>query len=85
MVFFVMECKTPIVHLAGLILFGEAHLRHLIREYVAHYNAERYHQSIGGKLFAGEAAAANDNSTSGVDKSRSRLDGTLNFYHRDPA
>lgn len=67
------------------IIFGEAHLRHLVREYVAHYNAERYHQGLGGKLLTGDAAAANDNSANAAIKTRSRLDGTLNFYHRAAA
>ena len=67
------------------IVFGETHLRHLVREYVAHYNAERYHQGIGGKLLTGNAVAANDNSTTAIVKARSRLAGTLNFYHREVA
>ncbi|MCG5051475.1 MAG: integrase core domain-containing protein [Myxococcales bacterium] len=67
------------------IVFGEAHLRHLVREYVAHYNAERYHQVLGGKLLTETAVASNDNSSTGVVKARSRLDGTLNFYHREAA
>ena len=33
------------------IIFGEAHLRHLLREYVSHYNAERYHQGMGWQAF----------------------------------
>ena len=67
------------------IVFGEAHLRHLVREYTAHYNAERYHQGVGGKLLTEDAVAANDNSTSGIVKTRSRLAATLNFYHREAA
>ena len=67
------------------IVFGSAHLRHLVREYVAHYNGERYHQGIGGKLLTENAVAANDNSITGTVKTRSRLDGTLNFYHREAA
>lgn len=64
---------------------GEAHLRHLVSEYVAHYNAERYHQGVGGKLLTETAVAANDNSASGTIKERSRLNGSLNFYHRAAA
>jgi len=67
------------------IVFGEPHLRHLVREYVAHYNAERYHQGIGGKLLTKNALAANDNNTTASVEVRSRLAGTLNFYHREVA
>jgi hypothetical protein len=56
-----------------------------VREYVAHYNAERYHQGLGGKLLTGDAAAANDTSANATIKTRSRLYGTLNFYHRAAA
>ena len=61
------------------IVFGETHLRHLVREYVAHYNAERYHQGIGGKLLTGNAVAANDNGTTAIVKACSRLAGTPQF------
>ena len=67
------------------IVFGEAHLRHLVREYVAHYNAERYHQGVGGKLLTKIVVAFNDNSSTAIVKTRSRLDGTLNFYYREAA
>ena len=58
------------------IVFGGAHLGHLVREYVAYYNAERYHQGLGGKLLTRDAAAANDNSVNGSIKPSSRLGGT---------
>lgn len=32
------------------VFFGERHLRHLLREFVAHYHSERYHQGIRNKL-----------------------------------
>ena len=67
------------------IVFGEAHLRHLVQQYVAHYKAERFHQGMGGKLLTQNADSANDNSTSGTIKTHSRLAGTLNFYQRSVA
>jgi hypothetical protein len=67
------------------IVLGEAHLRHLVREYVAHYNAERYHQGVGGKLLTENVLAFNDNNSTAMIKTRSRLTGTLNFYHREAA
>jgi hypothetical protein len=33
--------------LSKLILFGESSLRHTLRQYLAHYNAERKHQGRG--------------------------------------
>ena len=71
--------------LGHFIIFGEAHLRHHVREYVSHYNAERYHQGMAGNLLALDVASANDNNIRGVVKARSRLSGTLNFYHRSAA
>ena len=53
--------------------------------YLAHYNAERYHQGMNGKHLTGDAAAANDNNATGVVKVRSRSGRTLNFYHREAA
>ena len=28
------------------VIFGELHLGHVLREFVSHYNTERYHQGI---------------------------------------
>ena len=56
----------------------------MLPEY-AHYNAERYHQGIGGKLLTENTASANDNSSTAIVLTRSRLAGTLNFYHREAA
>ena len=36
-----------------MILFGEAHVRHVIDEYIDHYNKERPHQGIGNQLITG--------------------------------
>ena len=33
-----------------LILFGEQSLRYVLREYLAHYHAERNHQGVGNVL-----------------------------------
>jgi transposase InsO family protein len=67
------------------VIFGERHLRHLLREFVSHYNAERFHQGIGGKLIKPPASASNDNGASDQIQCRSRLGGLLNFYHREAA
>ena len=40
--------------LSRMILIGEAHLRSVLGEYVAHYNAERPHQKLGNELIRGK-------------------------------
>jgi hypothetical protein len=58
------------------VIFGESHLRH---------NRERYHQVLGGKIVIAKVDAENDNGGDGAIKTRSRLRGVLNFYHREAA
>jgi transposase InsO family protein len=70
---------------ARSFIFGERHLRHLLREFVEHYNTERYHQGLGGRLVQPSTTTANDNSTAPVIRRRSRLGGLLNFYQREAA
>jgi transposase InsO family protein len=65
------------------VIVGERHLRHLLREFVAHYNTERYHQGLGGELINPSEPVSNDNST--PIRCRTRLGGLLNFYHREAA
>ena len=68
------------------IFFGERHLRYVVKEFMAHYLAERFHQGIGGQLVNGQAGSANDNGTNGARIAcRSRLGGFLNYYHRQAA
>ncbi len=66
----------------NFLVFGQAHLRHLLKEFVAHYDAERYHQGIGGQLVSPRLSPSNDNRQTGAIQCRSRLGGLLNFYHR---
>jgi transposase InsO family protein len=66
------------------VIFGERHLRHLVHQFVEHYNTERFHQGIGGQLITG-AYASNDNEVGAMVHRRSRLGGLLNFYHRRAA
>jgi hypothetical protein len=44
-----------------LVTFGEKHLRHLLREFVAHYNEERHHQGLVRRLIRPGALPNNDN------------------------
>src|ERR1035437_9831191 len=69
--------------LNGFIFFGERHLRYVVKEFMAHYLAERFHQGIGGQIIRGEARATNDNGTGTAIVRRSRLGGMLNYYYRE--
>ena len=69
------ECLDRVIPL------GEAHLRELVREYVAHYHAERPHQGLGGRL----VAATSEPSGRGPLARRQRLGGVLNHYYREAA
>jgi transposase InsO family protein len=64
------------------ILFGEDSLRYVIREYLAHYHAERNHQGIGNVIpFADDRLEHRD----GPVVKAERLGGLLNFYHHQAA
>jgi hypothetical protein len=66
--------------------FSESrHLRYVVKEFVEHSLAERFHQGIGGQLVKSKAGAANDNGTDDSIVCRSRLGSLLNYYHRQAA
>ena len=67
------------------VIFGQPHLTHLLKEFVRHYKAERYHQGLQGRLICSLPASSNDNTAFGAIRVRSRLGGLLNFYHRAAA
>lgn len=67
------------------VIFGERHLRHLIREFVVHYQTERFHQGLEGRIPTASGAASNDNNSDGVIRRRARLGGLLSYYHRRSA
>jgi len=67
------------------VIFGERHLRHLLREFCAHYHGERFHQGLGGQLIRPKGSATNDNGTTATSQCRSRLGGLLDFYSRQAA
>jgi hypothetical protein len=60
---------------------AEAHLRELVREYVAHYHEERPHQGLSGRRIA----AATGPGGRGALARRQRLGGLLNHYYREAA
>jgi transposase InsO family protein len=70
--------------LSKLILFGEASLRRVLREYMTHFHQERNHQGRGNVLLF----PLNPQSVAGSDRPvhcRERLGGLLKYYHREAA
>ena len=65
-----------------MILFGEASLRRVLREYVTHYHIERNHQGLGNRLLEPADMFCSNN---GPIHCRERLGGMLNFYYREAA
>ena len=76
------SCKTIKTEcLDHLILFGEKSLRHVVKEHLAHYHAERNHQGIENVIpFPAERLQ-----NGGAVITSERLGGLLNFYYRDTA
>ena len=77
---FVLSIKTEILN--KTIPLGEKHLRLAIKEYMAHYHAERNHQGLESRIIH-----ANDHVgwSEGPVKTRSRLGGFLEYYYRAAA
>jgi hypothetical protein len=76
----VKTVKTECVE--QFVLFGESSLRHVIREYLAHYHAERNHRGINNAIpFPDVRLEARE----GTIVKAERLGGLLNFYHRHAA
>ena len=59
-----------------MIIFGEAHLRYLISEYVQHYHTERAHQGLDNMLIEPPPQGT------GKIVCQERLGGLLKFYRR---
>ncbi len=64
------------------MLFGERALRHVVREYVAHYDAERNHQGIGNVIPVPDERVKTG---AGPVVKSERLGGLLSYYHRRAA
>jgi transposase InsO family protein len=69
--------------LARVILFGEPSLRHALKEYTAHYHAERPHQGKGNVVLV--PAPNLSRQRQGPIRCRKRLGGLLKYYDRDAA
>jgi hypothetical protein len=65
-----------------MIFFGEDSLRRAVREYVAHYHAERNHQGLGNSIIA---PLPHPTKAVGRVRCRERLGGMLRYYHREAA
>ena len=63
--------------LSRFILFGENSLRHVLREYVAHYHQERPHQGKGNVILM--PSLRSDQQHDGPVRCRERLGGLLKY------
>jgi len=70
--------------LSKLFLFGEASLRRVLREYVAHYHTERNHQGKNNVLLF-PCAPAREALVDASVACRERLGSLLKYYHREVA
>jgi hypothetical protein len=57
----------------------------MLKEFLAHYHRERFHQGLGGQLIENQADSMNEREARGEVVRRSRLGGMLNFYYREAA
>ena len=69
--------------LSRLILFGEASLRHALRQYVEHFHHERNHQGKGNVLLF--PAVSQVPAREGPIQCRERLGGLLKYYAHEAA
>jgi hypothetical protein len=69
--------------LSRVILFGASSLRHALKEYMAHYHAERPHQGKGNVILM--PAPTPSRQRQGPIRCRERLGGLLKYYDRDAA
>ncbi len=70
--------------LSKLILFGEASLRRVLREYLIHFHRERNHQGKGNVLLFPSNRQSAPSSERTV-RCRERLGGLLKYYHQEAA
>jgi transposase InsO family protein len=68
--------------LGRMVIMGEASLRHVLREYLAHYHTERNHQGLDNQLIE---PAVEVGGQAGHVVSQKRLGGLLRYYHREAA
>ena len=64
-----------------MIFFSEKQLRHVVGQYVEHYNVERPHQGIGNMPID----PAKETTVVGKIECKQRLGGMIKYYHRKAA
>jgi transposase InsO family protein len=69
--------------LSRMLLFGEASLRHVLKEYMDHYHRERNHQGKGNVLLFPPLRLASEDVS--PIQCRERLGGLLKYYAREAA
>ena len=69
--------------LSKLILFGEASLRRVLREYLIHYHTERNHQGKNNVILFPDSLS--NESSEGSIECKERLGGVLKYYYRNAA
>src|SRR5260370_25757344 len=77
---FVLSIKSECLN--KLVLLGERHLRHAVREFVVHYHLHRNHQGLDSRPLTAPTESQNNNAP--VAR-RQRIGGLLNYYHRRAA
>lgn len=65
-----------------LLVLGQRHLERVLREFVAHYNANRPHRGLELTVLEPSTAEA---STDGTVRRRDRLGGLIHEYYREAA
>jgi len=65
-----------------MVLFGEESLRRAVRDFLAHYHAERNHPSLDNRLIEPDEEVGR---TTGEIACRERLGGMLRYYDRKVA
>jgi putative transposase len=65
-----------------MILFGESHVRHVIEQYISHYNIDRPHQGMGNRKLTEPPEPP---PKEGIVRCRQRLGGLLKSYFREAA
>jgi putative transposase len=67
------------------VVFGEAHLRYLLDQFLEHYYLERPHQGLGNRTLSGADPPEEVSPTSGEIECQERLGGLLKHYRRRAA
>ena len=68
--------------LSHFIFFSEGHLRHILNEWLAHYNTERPYQGVGNVPLSGEAAEGPGPLRLADVVCEERLGGLIKHYRR---